>query len=143
MAFMRLQLRRVVPVTVPRGCAPSGSDNAEFKVQKHFEDGNDELATTLNISCNGGLPLEQTIEVLPNSGALGSYEVTFTVTDFTDGALDCDIWESTPGDYYASYECFSDGTCSSSTRTCKAPDPTIRTCHGIVPNGQARELLFA
>ena len=105
-------------VTVPRGCATGGGNNALFKVQKSFEDGNDQLATTLNIRCKSGLPLEQSIEVLPNSGALGNYEVTFTVTDFTDGALDCEIWESTPADYYASYECFSDGSCSSSATAC-------------------------
>ena len=33
-------------------------------MQKHFEDGNDQLATTLNIRCNSGLPLEQSFEVL-------------------------------------------------------------------------------
>ena len=109
-------------ITVPRGCTAGGGDNAEFKVQKNFEDGNDQLATTLNIRCNSGLPLEQSIEVLPNAGALGSYEVTFTVTDFTDGALNCEVWESTPGDYYASYECFSDGSCSSSAAACSFTD---------------------
>lgn len=105
-------------VTVPRGCSTGGGDNAEFKVQKHFEDGNDQLSTTLNIRCDTGLPLEQSIEVQPNNGALGSYEVTFTVTDFEDAALNCDIWESTPANYYASYECFSDGKCNSTATAC-------------------------
>ena len=105
-------------ITIPRGCSTSSSDSAEFKVQKHFEDGNDQLATTLNIRCNSGLPLEQSIEVLPNTGALGSYEVTFSVADFVDGALDCEIWESTPPGYSANYNCFSTGTCTTSTSAC-------------------------
>lgn len=101
-------------VTLPRGCKNSGSDNAEFKVQKEFVDGNQDLPTTLNIKCNSGLPLEQSFTTQPGSGV----EVTFTVTDFQDGALDCEIWESTSDDYFATYECFSTGTCASTDSIC-------------------------
>ena len=105
-------------ITIPRGCGGMGGDTAHFRVQKQFVDGNDELATTLNIRCNSGLPLEQSIEVLPNGGVLGSAEVTFTVSDFTDGELDCEVSETTPDGYYPSYECFSTGDCSVTTSAC-------------------------
>jgi hypothetical protein len=101
-------------ITVPRGCGTTGGQNADFKVQKQFMDGNTGLDTTLNIRCNGGLPLEQTFTTEPGAGV----EVTFTVTNFTDGALDCEIWESTGSDYYASYECFSTGSCAVTASTC-------------------------
>lgn len=101
-------------ITVPRGCAGNGGDNAQFKVQKQFLDGNTELATTLNIRCDGGLPLEQSVTTLPGT----SVEVTFTVTEFEDGALNCEIWESTEPGYNASYECFSTGTCAATASAC-------------------------
>ena len=100
-------------VTVPRGCE-GGGDSALFKVQKQFLDGRDDLETTLNIRCNTGLPLEQTFTTLPGAGV----EVSFTVTDFEDGQLDCEVWETTSEGYYASYECFSDGDCGTTESMC-------------------------
>ncbi len=101
-------------ITVPRGCEGIAEPNAQFKVQKKFLDGRDDLATTLDIRCNTGLPLEQTFTTLPGNGV----EVTFTVTDFIDGDLACDVWESTTEGYQASYDCFSTGTCSVSATMC-------------------------
>ena len=105
-------------VTVPRGCQAASQDQADFKVQKQFLDGNDELPVTLNISCNSGTPLQQSITVQPNSGSLGNTEVTFTVTNFDDGALDCDVWEDTPEGYSATYECFTEGNCVTDDTAC-------------------------
>lgn len=101
-------------ITVPRGCGASGGDTAEFIVQKLFADGNEELSATLNIQCTSGLPLQQSITTQPGSGP----EVTFTVSDFIDGQLDCTVWEDTPGEYFATYECFSTGTCDTSETQC-------------------------
>ena len=101
-------------ITVPRGCATAGGDSAQFKVQKLFADGNETLPATLNIECTSGLPLAQSITTQPGSGL----EVTFTVTDFNDGELDCQVGEATPDDYYATYECFSTGDCVTSDSAC-------------------------
>jgi hypothetical protein len=101
-------------ITVPRGCSGSSDQNALFQVQKQFVDGNQSLPTTLNIRCTSGLPLEQSITTPAGEGI----EVTFTVTDFEDGALDCEIWEETSDEYYATYECFSTGDCASTQASC-------------------------
>jgi len=103
-------------VTVPRGCA--AASGAQFKVQKQFVDGNTSLPTTLSMTCNSGLPLEQSITLQPGEGI----DVTFSVTDFKDGELDCAIRETTPEDYLASYDCFSDGSCSASATECSFTD---------------------
>jgi len=105
-------------ITVPRGCGGGGGEAAQFRVQKQFVDGNDSLPTTLTLRCNTGLPLEQSIEVQPNDGALGEAEATFVVTDFDDGELDCEVSEDTPEGYYPGYECFSTGDCSVSASAC-------------------------
>jgi len=99
----------------PRGCATQGGgDKAAFVVQKRFSDGNDITPVTLNIRCNTGLPLEQTLTVLPNEGAFGQFEVRFIVGDFTDGALNCEVWEETPSGYSADYDCQPGSACSTS-----------------------------
>jgi hypothetical protein len=106
-------------VTVPRGC--SGNNNSEvatFTVQKQFVDGNDETPATLRIRCQTGLPLEQSFTVMPNPGALGDPEVEFTVDNFEDGALNCDVYETDPANYSGSYECFSEGACSTTATAC-------------------------
>ena len=105
-------------ISVPRGCNLGGGPNAEFKVQKQFTDGNDQLPAVLNIRCNTGVPLEQSLVVQPNPGPLGSAEVTFVVGNFEDGALDCEIWEDTPANYTASYSCYSTGACQATETSC-------------------------
>lgn len=101
-------------ITVPRGCPASGGDTAQFKVQKQFVDGIESVPTTLNIRCTSGSPLENTFTTEPGAGV----EVTFTVSDFTDGQLDCDVWEATSDDYTATYECFTTGSCDTSGAQC-------------------------
>ena len=111
-------------VTVPGGCAPLGSgEHAAFIVQKRFEDNNDITPVELKIKCNTGLPLEQSLTVLPNEGAFGQFEVRFIVESFTDGALDCEVWEETPPGYSSEYDCQSDSGCSTS-----ATSPSSNRC---------------
>lgn len=106
-------------VTVPRGCDPqAGGESARFVVQKQYLDGNDVTPVTLNIQCNTGLPLTQSKTVIPNAGPFGAFEVEFTVTSFTDGALDCSISESPIAGYAPGYECFSEGTCEATESAC-------------------------
>jgi hypothetical protein len=100
-------------ISPPRGCAPIGNgEHAAFVVQKRFEDGNIETPVQLNISCTTGIPLEQSLTVLPNEGPFGRYEVRFVVENFTDGTLNCEVWEDTPGGYTAEYDCQSGTACS-------------------------------
>jgi hypothetical protein len=100
-------------ITEPRGCAPLGSgEHASFTVQKQFNDGNNVTPVQLNIKCNTGLPLEQSLTVLPNEGEFGQFEVKFIVEDFVDGTLDCEVWEDTPAGYTADYDCQSNNSCS-------------------------------
>jgi hypothetical protein len=103
-------------IAVPRGCEPTGTgENAGFVVQKRFEDGNNTTPVQLNISCNTGLPLEQSLTVLPNEGAFGRFEVRFIVGSFTDGSLNCEVWEDTPPGYAPEYDCQSGSACSTSS----------------------------
>ncbi len=105
-------------ITEPRGCAPIGSgENATFTVQKRFNDGNNITPVQLNIKCNTGLPLEQSLTVLPNEGEFGQFEVKFIVEDFADGTLDCEVWEDTPAGYTADYDCQSSNSCSTNAGT--------------------------
>ena len=100
-------------ITVPRGCAPTGGgENAEFTVQKRFADGNNITPVELKIQCNTGLPLEQSLTILPNDGPLGQFEVKFIVESFTSGSLNCDVWEETPDGYAADYDCQANANCS-------------------------------
>ncbi len=81
---------------------PDSSARATFRVTKVFTDGNP-ADVDVTLSCNTGLPLEQTKTI--NS----EEHVTFVVTDFDDGELDCEITESAVAGYSASYD---DGTVS-------------------------------
>ena len=105
-------------ITVPRGCDGGDGETATFTVQKQYLDGNDQTPVTLNISCNTGLPLEQSTTVVPNPGPFGAFEVSFTVTSFEDGSLNCEVWESAPTSYTPSYECFSTGDCAAGESGC-------------------------
>lgn len=69
---------------------------ARFDVDKFFTDSNPgEVEVT--ISCNTGLPLEQTTTISEGDG------VTFVVTDFADGTMDCTISEVVPAGYTPEY----------------------------------------
>ncbi|MEJ8568946.1 IPTL-CTERM sorting domain-containing protein [Elongatibacter sediminis] len=73
---------------------------ATFFVGKLFTDGNPgEVDVTL--SCNTGLPLNQTKSIAPLISA--SDYVDFVVTDFDEGEMDCDVTESAPAGYTPLY----------------------------------------
>ena len=105
-------------ITVPRGCQTNNTEVASFTVQKQYVDGNDETPVTLNIRCQTGLPLEQSFTVLPNPGPFGALEVEFTVDNFGDGALNCEVYETEPANYSPTYECFSEGDCTATEAVC-------------------------
>lgn len=70
---------------------------ATFAVEKVFTDGNP-AAVEVAISCNTGLPLEQTATIAPGGG------VTFVVTEFVEGEMDCVVTEATLAGYSAEYD---------------------------------------
>jgi hypothetical protein len=69
---------------------------ARFQVTKDFDDDNTAEVDVV-ISCNTGLPLTQSTSISEGD------DVTFVVGDFADGAMDCQITETVPGGYTASY----------------------------------------
>ena len=64
-----------------------GDTRTTFEVTKEFTDGDNPTEVTVTINCFTGLPLEQSQVIDETQG------VTFVVTDFDDGELDCDIIE--------------------------------------------------
>lgn len=77
------------------GGAPQS--RATFAVTKVFDDLNP-AQVEVTISCNTGLPLEQSAAIDRFGG------VVFVVRDFNDGALDCSISEDpVPAGYHSSY----------------------------------------
>ena len=73
--------------------------NARFKVTKTFSDGNDAEVDVM-LSCNSGLPLEQSFTI-----AGGDTDgVTFVVTNLPEAGADCEVTESGgPAGYTVSY----------------------------------------
>ncbi len=71
-------------------------DQARFLVSKDFND-NNEAEVEVTLSCNTGLPLEQTIGISEGS------PVNFVIGDFAQGELDCEVTEEVPVGYEASY----------------------------------------
>ena len=72
-------------------------DQARFLVTKDFND-NNEAEVEVTLSCNTGLPLEQTIGVSEGN------PVNFVIGDFAQGELDCEVTEEVPVGYEASYD---------------------------------------
>jgi hypothetical protein len=103
-------------ITVPKGCADSGQGKPDldpgFTVRKRFMDGNDVSPVTFKLSCNTGQPLNESVTRQPSSAVNGVFEVTFVVTDFKDGDLDCEVSEVLPPGYRSSYACEGDSKCS-------------------------------
>lgn len=75
---------------------------ATFAVEKDFDDDND-AEVDVTLSCNTGLPLEQTQTISEGD------PVNFVIGDFEPGTLDCEVTEDVPAGYTASYD---DGTVS-------------------------------
>jgi uncharacterized repeat protein (TIGR01451 family) len=75
---------------------------ATFRVTKEFTDGDHDTEVTIRLDCNTGLILDQDKVITEGPANF----VEFVVTDFTDGTLDCTVFEDTsllPG-YTPSYE---------------------------------------
>jgi hypothetical protein len=73
-------------------------DRARFRVIKDFTDDNP-LGVEVFISCNTGLPLDQS-KVITEGEADA---VTFVVVDFDSGEMDCDVFETVPNGYAPTY----------------------------------------
>jgi hypothetical protein len=69
---------------------------ANFEVTKDFDDDNPADVEVM-LSCNTGLPLQQTTMINEGGG------VNFVVVDFEPGAMDCEVSEVVPDGYSASY----------------------------------------
>jgi hypothetical protein len=90
--------------------------NASFAVEKIFTDGNPgEVLVT--ISCNTGLPLEQSKLISQGDG------VKFIVGDFDSGEMDCSVTEAPVSGYSATYDA------SNSASNSEDSDPENPGCH--------------
>jgi len=98
-------------ITVPRGCDVGNGQTAQFVVQKRFVDSNNITPVTLNLSCNTGLPLNQSITVQPNDGLFNQYEVNFIVESFGDGQMSCTVTETPVAGYTPTYTCLGESAC--------------------------------
>ncbi|MDX1554546.1 MAG: IPTL-CTERM sorting domain-containing protein [Xanthomonadales bacterium] len=81
--------------------------NARFRVTKDFDDDNP-AGVDVFLECNTGLPLQQSATIHdPDANAdLGPGDFTFVdfvVVDFIPGTMECDIEETVPVGYEASY----------------------------------------
>jgi hypothetical protein len=85
-----------------------------FEVNKIFSDGNTG-SVDVTLDCFTGLPITQTQTISQ------SQNVTFIVTNFANGTLDCDVTEVVPQGYSASY---NNGTVVSATG-CEFDDVSI------------------
>ncbi len=93
---------------VETSCDGAAGDTARFLVDKNFTDDN-EAEVEVTLSCNTGLPLEQTTTIAEGD------PVNFVVGDFEQGTLDCEVTEVVPDGYSASYnegDGVSDENCS-------------------------------
>lgn len=98
-------------ITVPRGCSTNSEPSARFVVQKRFIDGNNITPVTLELSCNTGLPLNQSLTVLPNEGVFGQFEVNFIVKSFDNEQLSCTVSEENVAGYTPTYTCLGESSC--------------------------------
>jgi len=105
--------------------AGDGSGRATFEVTKEFTDGKNPTEVDVTINCFTGLPLEQTQSISESQG------VTFVVTDFDEGELDCQITEEDINGYTPTYYPDSLGTFDSDGG-CNFEDVVsgaVNTCH--------------
>jgi len=77
------------------GDAIGVSDVARFKVTKFFSDGSD-FEVDVNLTCNTGLPLSQDFTIAGGDET----GVTFVVTDYVPGDLNCEVTETGSPDGY-------------------------------------------
>jgi hypothetical protein len=72
------------------------SEQARFLVTKNFDD-NNPAEVEVTLSCNTGIPLEQTAMISEGD------PVNFVIGDFEQGALNCEVSEVVPDGYTAVY----------------------------------------
>lgn len=91
------------------------TSSARFTVTKDFSDNNG-MPVEVTLTCNGGIPLQQSFMLSdPDStdspdGGLAMSSVTFTVTDFLDGAMDCMVTEAPVAGYTTAYTAGGDSS---------------------------------
>jgi hypothetical protein len=114
-------------ITTPRGCTVGNGKTARFAVQKYFVDDNNISPVTLNLSCNDGLPQNQSVTVQPNSGGYGKYEATFVVQSFANGQMSCTVTETAVNGYTPAYTCLGESPCAAeqSSSSCVFNNVTI------------------
>lgn len=101
----------------PEGAGGEPQSRATFAVTKVFDDLNP-AEVEVRISCNTGLPLEQTADIDQDGG------VVFVVRDFEDGGMNCSIDENpAPGGYLPFYS-VDDGFSFPSETSCDYADIT-------------------
>lgn len=77
--------------------ADANPDSAQFHVNKAYSDSNT-TPVDVTLTCNGGLPLEQSFTISPDN------PVTFTLTDFVSDTVTCEVTESgSPEGYVSSF----------------------------------------
>lgn len=85
--------------------------SAQFPVTVDFDDNNPGSAA-VTLECNTGQPLSQTRDIEEGAG------VTFVVTDFESGAMDCEVSIADAAGYSASEGCTFEGVTDASVNTC-------------------------
>jgi len=106
----------------PEGGGGGGDGSrATFRTVKFYNDFNP-APVDVTISCNTGLPLEQTFELDPAAVPDLDPFVEFVVTDFESGTLDCEITESVPAGYTVFYLTFIDGQGFETVGSCPFED---------------------
>jgi hypothetical protein len=78
-----------------------GGGSARFQVSKAFTDGYDD-DVLVRITCDDGLPLQNDKVISPGN------PVTFVVTDFEAGAMNCTVTEGDAAGYLATYSAGGD-----------------------------------
>ena len=105
MMFKRALLLMVAVLLLPGLAYAQTQNRATFQVYKDFTDDNPN-PVNVHISCNTGLPLDQTKPITEG------VPVEFVIENFDPNvlALNCDISETVPAGYEVSYEATDDPT---------------------------------
>jgi hypothetical protein len=90
--------------------------DARFRVGKDFTDGQNPTEVEVSITCNTGLPLQQTQTISETQ------DVVFVVESFDPGALDCTVSEDALTGYDTSYSASGDSDNSDEPQGCVFTD---------------------
>jgi len=89
------------------------TERAGFNVTKDFTDDNP-MPVDVYISCNTGIPLQQSFSITDPDTNGPFPGVGFVVKDYAAGQMDCRVWEDpVPGGYTESYVASGSGSASS------------------------------